>query len=129
MKRSGPLKRRTPLRARKATKPPADDPEAVSEHRGLDPAIYAAVVRRDQDCRAKGVIPGVCQGRHDPHHVWRKGQGGPDHKDNLVLLCRFHHNWVHNHVAMSVDFGFLSKAAHGMEGARAAAALRRAIWP
>lgn len=129
MKRGGPLRRKTPLRARKVTEPPADDAEPATAQRGLDPTIFAAVVKRDQDCQGKQLIGGACKGRLDCHHVWRKGQGGPDHEDNLVLLCRAHHDWVHAHVVPSLALGFLSSSWDGMAGARAAAERRRASWP
>lgn len=35
----------------------------------------------------------LCLGPIDPHHVVKKSQGGGDH-DNLVPLCRWHHDLV-----------------------------------
>lgn len=115
--------------AKRATNPQPDDAEPPSGHRGVDPAVYAAVVARDQGCTGRWLIGGQCWGRLDPHHVWRAGQGASDEPDALVLLCRAHHGWVHAHVAWSIEHGFLSHSWDGIEGARAAAALRRASWP
>jgi hypothetical protein len=32
----------------------------------------------------------------DPHHITTRGAGGGDTKENLVALCREHHNEIHN---------------------------------
>lgn len=100
MKRS-PLRRKTPLKR---------TPFVVRRKKaqGVPKDIYAQVVLRDQGCRASLLAPDVrCFGRLDPHHVLRKSQGGPDTLDNLVLLCRAHHDHVHRNPAWSKSVGLL----------------------
>lgn len=51
-----------------------------------------ALMIRDQMCR----FPGCAQTRHlDAHHVVSWLAGGPTDLENLILLCRFHHTFVH----------------------------------
>jgi 5-methylcytosine-specific restriction endonuclease McrA len=33
-----------------------------------------------------------CSGGLDPHHIHFKGAGGADTKENLITLCRKHHD-------------------------------------
>jgi Domain of unknown function (DUF222)/HNH endonuclease len=61
--------------------------------RRVVPAPLRTVLeRRDRRCRFPG-----CERRHDlhAHHVQHWAHGGGTSKDNLVLLCRFHHRLVH----------------------------------
>lgn len=37
-----------------------------------------------------------CNGGLDVHHIKSRGSGGGDTDDNLILLCRFHHQMAHN---------------------------------
>ncbi len=39
---------------------------------------------------------GMCWGEHDMHHIDTKGSGGGDLRDNLIRLCRHHHQMAHN---------------------------------
>ena len=39
---------------------------------------------------------GACTQGADAHHIQHKGAGGGDTKENLITLCRVHHNKVHN---------------------------------
>jgi hypothetical protein len=51
------------------------------------------VVKRDHGfCQFPG-----CDSRRflDCHHMVHWSKGGPTDLDNLVLLCRFHHRWLH----------------------------------
>jgi 5-methylcytosine-specific restriction endonuclease McrA len=43
----------------------------------------------------------------DPHHIRRRSQGGTDTVDNLVLLHRECHRWVHTHIAEARELGLL----------------------
>ena len=38
---------------------------------------------------------GACWGGLDVHHIQSRGSGGGNLEDNLVLLCRKHHNLAH----------------------------------
>jgi 5-methylcytosine-specific restriction endonuclease McrA len=46
------------------------------------------VIQRDGGCK---MADGTCKGRLSAHHIKR---GGPDTPDNLVTLCRKHHDQV-----------------------------------
>lgn len=61
-------------------------------HRLVTPAIRAALVARDQGCAFPGCDrpPATC----DAHHITPWQRGGPTALNNLVLLCRHHHNTV-----------------------------------
>jgi 5-methylcytosine-specific restriction endonuclease McrA len=120
VKRSGPLRRVTPLRRSaplRASQPPrsangAADSRSARRKRNTAPGvpadIYQAVAARDWGCRAERLVPSVrCWGRLDPHHVHRRSQGGQDTVENLILLCRAHHSWVHEHPADSAALGLL----------------------
>jgi hypothetical protein len=59
--------------------------------RTIPPAIRRALAARDIRCRFPG-----CTARHcDAHHVRHWADGGSTRLDNLVLLCRRHHRFVH----------------------------------
>ena len=62
------------------------------KRRVVPAAVRTALERRDRGCRFPG-----CERRHDlhAHHVQHWAHGGATRKDNLVLLCRFHHRLVH----------------------------------
>ena len=67
---------------------------------------------RDRDCVARSRVPHVvCGGRLDPHHVLPRGRGGKDEVENLVLLCRLHHSWVHEHPADAYALGLLARTS------------------
>jgi hypothetical protein len=61
--------------------------------RSIPPAVYTALVLRDQRCRFPG-----CD-RHaswtEGHHIWHWEHGGPTNLGNLVLLCSHHHRVIH----------------------------------
>ena len=51
------------------------------------------LVARDRSCR----FPGCCTTVGlDAHHIVHVADGGATTLDNLVLLCRFHHSFVHD---------------------------------
>ena len=39
-----------------------------------------------------GMFHGDCQFGLDPHHLIRRAQGGHDTKENVLALCRKHHD-------------------------------------
>ena len=51
-------------------------------------------VKRDGACRAP-VEYGHCWGGLDAHHIDTRGSGGDDVVENLITLCRKHHNLAH----------------------------------
>jgi hypothetical protein len=81
--------------------------------RVVPPALRGVLERRDRRCRFPG-----CEHRHDlhAHHIQHWAHGGATRKDNLVLLCRFHHRLVHEDgftVARSRDGTFRFSTADG----------------
>lgn len=62
--------------------------------RRLSAALRRALRLRDRHCR----FPGCGTRRHlHAHHVIHWVDGGPTDLANLVLLCAFHHRYVHAH--------------------------------
>lgn len=51
-------------------------------------------VRSKNYCELSGL--GACSGGLDVHHIVSRGAGGDDVMENLVLLCRGHHQQVHS---------------------------------
>jgi len=39
---------------------------------------------------------GECCGGLDVHHIRSRGSGGDDVPDNMILVCRCHHQRIHN---------------------------------
>ena len=104
MKRSGAITRRTPLK-RSAPK--------RQRRTGLDSDVRTSVFLRDKGCKGRELIPDLsCWGKLDPHHILRKSQGGQDTPDNLVTLCRAHHDWVHGNPESSRNLGLLRRPQH-----------------
>ena len=106
LRRTGPPKRRTPLKAGKGLargtsqlkrtgrlKPMSDKRRA--EHDASRPVV-AAVLARDGRCLLAGHSEaGRCFGHLTPHHLRKDGQGGAWTLDNLVTLCSSHNDtWV-----------------------------------
>lgn len=62
------------------------------KRRVVSPALRTALDQRDGGCRFPG-----CTRRHGlhAHHIEHWARGGATDRDNLVLLCRFHHRLVH----------------------------------
>lgn len=62
--------------------------------RRLSRRLRRALVARDRGCRFPGC--GTTHGVH-AHHIVHWADDGPTDLDNLVLLCSYHHRWVHEH--------------------------------
>jgi hypothetical protein len=74
--------------------------------RRLSTALRRALLARDRSCR----FPGCGARRHlHGHHIWYWSDGGPTDLSNLVLLCSFHHRYVHDH---DVDIRLRPDRAH-----------------
>ena len=122
MKRSGPLRRLTPLRTRSTLKRTkslertalGDQLRRSSRKRkalGVPKPIRDQVLARDQGCRALRLVPEIrCFGPIDPHHVLRRSQGGKDTVENLIAVCRAHHDWIHQHPAKSYSLDLLRRS-------------------
>jgi 5-methylcytosine-specific restriction endonuclease McrA len=50
------------------------------------------VEKRDGMCLYGLFRKDGCKGPLDPHHIVFKSAGGVDEKENLITLCRRHHN-------------------------------------
>ena len=63
-------------------------------HRLVTPALWRALVCRDQHCAFPGCSrpPVMSHG----HHIQHWADGGPTSLDNLVLLCGHHHRIIHH---------------------------------
>jgi hypothetical protein len=62
--------------------------------RAVSTALRRALETRDQGCR----FPGCTNRRFtDAHHIEHWVNGGETSLDNLMLLCRRHHRYVHEH--------------------------------
>lgn len=63
-------------------------------HRLVTPAIWTALVVRDQHCAFPGCSrpPVMCHAHHIRHWI----NGGPTALDNLALLCGHHHRTIHH---------------------------------
>lgn len=69
--------------------------QAIPKYQRLrDPAAVQKCRERGQcewpDCRSKASEKWM-----DPHHIETRGSGGPDTDENLIALCRYHHNLAH----------------------------------
>lgn len=75
----------------------------------VTPSARKAVMERDGDCRAIGVLPDECHGRHDLHHVLPRHMGGGNRQKNLIRVCQRHHARIHHpdHEAEAVAAGLL----------------------
>lgn len=71
----------------------AGEPVSVGRKtRAIPPAVARALRARDRGCR----FPGCHHDRYvDAHHIRHWADGGETSVDNLVLLCRRHHRFVH----------------------------------
>ena len=64
-------------------------------HRLVTPAIRTALILRDRGCSFPGcTVPAAWT---DAHHLTHWIDGGRTSLDNLALLCRRHHTYVHRH--------------------------------
>ena len=74
--------------------------------RRLSTALRRALLARDRSCR----FPGCGARRHlHGHHIWYWSDGGPTDLSNLVLLCSYHHRYVHDH---DIDVRLRADRAH-----------------
>jgi len=109
--RRTPLKRRTPLSPGAPLRRQTSLSRGTSlrrRARGVARDLYEQVLARDGGCIARGLVPQVsCMGRIDPHHRLMRSQGGKDSLDNLISVCRAHHDWIHAHPARSYDLDLL----------------------
>ena len=58
--------------------------------------IDYVLVKRDGVCMWGLSTGETCTAGLDPHHIKSKGSGGDDAVENLITLCRGHHNDAHS---------------------------------
>lgn len=119
MKRSGPLRRKTPLRS---TPPPvgiapipgrkarlrARSRKTVAEADQRNDVRFAALVRAGWRCEATSKVPAVsCGGPLDVDEIVPRGVRPVGHldPDNVQVLCRAHHEWKHAHPTEAAAVG------------------------
>ena len=97
MKRT-PLKRKTPMRQRSKKKN-----SELAQRRTLKADLLAT---RGPSCQAQTE---VCTGAaHDMHERVLRSQGGSAlDADNILLVCRPCHNWIHANPGHSYELGLL----------------------
>lgn len=105
MKRT-PLKRKTELKRTGALKPTGKGMK--KRVKAVPKDVYQQVLARDGGCVARTLVPQVrCAGRIDPHHALMRSQGGKDTLDDLIAVCRAHHDHIHANPAQSYALGLL----------------------
>ncbi len=50
---------------------------------------------------------------NDAHHIIRQSQGHDHAPENLLAVCRYHHQWIHDNIAEARKLGYLSSAKRG----------------
>ncbi len=61
----------------------------------VSPQTIERVRMRDGICLAGLILRDGCSGGYDVHHIASRGSGGNDTLENLIVLCRRHHNMAH----------------------------------
>ena len=104
MKRS-PLQRKTELRR---GQPIRRGKALRSKPKPVPKDVYAQVLARDGGCVARLLVPEIgCSGRIDPHHALMRSQGGKDTLEDMIAVCRAHHDWIHANPARSYELRLL----------------------
>lgn len=61
----------------------------------VDPFIVDAARKRDGVCLIGLFMKDGCVPGYDVHHIDTRGSGGDDVLENLICVCRKHHNQAH----------------------------------
>ena len=97
------MNRSTPLRRSAGLRPVSE----VRRQRAAErEQVRQTVIARDGGCVARGLLPGACGGRLDPHEPQR-GANLLD-PDQVLCVCRIHHGYLHEHPADSYELGLLA---------------------
>lgn len=94
MKRS-PLLRKTPIRRISAKRR-----KEQAELRKIIPALFE---RCGGQCEAVRCVARA----EDPHHIKPRSQGVDNSPENIIMLCRFHHRFIHDHPSWARQHGLL----------------------
>jgi 5-methylcytosine-specific restriction endonuclease McrA len=57
-----------------------------------------------------------CSGPLDPHHIVFRSAGGKDAKENLITLCRKHHDQAQRHLVSKEDLFDVLRKFYGYGG-------------
>lgn len=77
-------------------------------HQDERAAVVEAAGRRDGwRCRAAALVGGRCGGPLDPHEIIPRSAWAAGYLDvdNVVMVCRRHHDWIGDHPAAAHDLG------------------------
>jgi len=125
VKRGGPLRRLTPLRAKQwGIKRKAPTQNQRDDRAELEASKRIIWERSRGRCEFSlyGVLGvaldpwghGRChEEAQDPHHISRQSQGHDHSPENLLAVCRCHHRWIHDNVSEARALGYLSPAKRG----------------
>lgn len=81
----------------------------------VDPKAVEAVRRRDGCCLWGLVAQDGCKGMLEVHHIQKRSQLGDDIPENLVVLCRRHHNQVEANRIRAKDIQVIMTRFHGYQ--------------
>jgi hypothetical protein len=101
VKRGGPLARYSRLSPRSKKRE-----REAAERRII---VLAALARDRRSCQAAGVIFEVdCAGPLDPHEIIPRSAWAAGYLvlDNVITVCRAHHDWIGEHVHQAHAYGF-----------------------
>lgn len=112
MKRSGPLKRNTPLRR--------VSPKTAKRNRARS-VMRTTELQQRPYCEARGTIwtadptyTDCALVSCDLHEPLTRARGGSVlDPENTVAVCRPCHDWIHNHPAQATEIGLLRSATDG----------------
>lgn len=123
MKRGGPLKRRTPLKQtsslnRDTPLKPVSKKRAAENRRRRN--VIAQVLQTRTVCEAGHAIETIDRDHRcrrtpdDVHEPLTRARGGSiTDPDNMVVICRACHDWVHTHPEAATSVGLLVHSYNG----------------
>jgi hypothetical protein len=75
----------------------------LKPHRIEDVRAIDDIRLRDGVCLYGLLSQDGCTAGKDVHHITHRGAGGDDSPENMILLCRKHHNMSHNGLISVTD--------------------------
>jgi 5-methylcytosine-specific restriction endonuclease McrA len=80
----------------------------LSYEEELDALRPALMARCHEWCETEmWVHSGPWRGRLEPHHKLRRSQGGQNTMENVIMVCRPCHQWIHAHPCQAYELGLL----------------------
>jgi hypothetical protein len=101
VKRSRPLKRTGRLK---------QESDKVRARKGERATTKALALERDRGCVASRLVPDVrCVGPLDGHERLPRSRGGSAYDlENVITVCRIHHDWIHGHPIAARELNLLA---------------------